>query len=1197
MEPLDLLHAPLSGMNLIEAGAGTGKTHTITGLFLRLVLETEIPVENILVVTYTKAATAELRERIRKKLVEARAAFAGAYSDDELLVQLVALAPDPGRWARLLQRAVLDFDRAAIFTIHGFCQRALADSAFESAAPFATDMLLDEQELVQEIVDDFWRIEIQDASRGLIDYLIKQNVTTDSLTAFLHGKLSKPYLQIHGTSEVFDLESMEKPLALAFTAARDCWQTASGQVGDLLRESSGLNRNKYRLSSVENWLAAMDAYLAGSPGQISEGFKKFTSSELQQSLKKGGTAPEHDFFTLCETLLAAWTALETAYSKSLVALHQRLIEYANNELPHRKALQRLQSYDDLLLNLNQALQTQGGEQLVASLLRQYRAALIDEFQDTDPIQYAIFSRIYAGSSAPVYLVGDPKQAIYSFRGADIFAYLKAREGVEGQFTLVTNWRSDPALIDAVNMLFNQENSFLFSEIGYHQALPAEKPRKTLVDPEGGEAVFRVGYIPKENNAEQSVALVADETAGEIARLLAGGVMLGDSPLSGGDIAVLVRSHRQGERIRQALLVQGIHSVQRSQDDVFQSWQALELERLLQAILLPGRESLLRAALGTDMLGLTSVDIENLGLDDAALEQQQMRLLDYNRLWREQGFMPMFRHLLHVEAIPRRLLRLESGERRLTNLFQLSELLHRYERDNRPSLEGLVNWLSHRRASDQAEDEEHQIRLESDENLVQIVTVHKSKGLQYPVVFVPFAWDGGLRSGTAGGRGGKGRQPYQFHDPAGEHQPVLELGSERWEEDLVHARREEMSENLRLLYVALTRAEHRCYLSWGNVGSAGESALGWLLHPVEDLEEGSVLGLKNRFKSLDDSVLLNKFKQLSNELDNALNVTVLDQQNMQGRSGVIPIDATPTADDLRAREFPQRTLQYSRVTSFSALAHHGGDSELPDYDRLTAASEEADLTVVQPALDIFTFPKGAQAGSCLHAIFEELDFTHSDKNGLDALVSLKLAEFGFSDQWLGVIANMVRQVLDTPLENGSDLKLSQVDDQHKLVELPFYYPVEGIESRALGEILRKHGYVNSKALERAVGQLRFSDISGYMKGFIDLVFQHQGRFYLLDYKSNWLGNRVEHYDQPALAEAMAREGYFLQYLLYTLALHRYLRQRLADYDYESHFGGALYLFLRGMNPASSGDYGVFRDCPSRALVDALDHFLTTGEVAA
>ena len=1183
MRPLDLLNAPLQDLNLIEASAGTGKTFTITGLFIRLVVETGLPVEQILVVTYTRAATAELRDRIRRRLVEVRSALDRGVGEDPLTQGLLQRCDDRVLAVRRLTRAILGFDRAAVFTIHGFCQRVLADGAFESGMPFETEMMTDQGELLQQVVDDFWRLHIQDSSPGLAGYLSNNGFTPDLLTQRLTGKLGKPYLQVRACAEPEDLEEIETAYGACYLKVRDLWEESGPQVGDLLLQHPGLNRNRYRPASVTGWLQLMDLFLADPPGDWFEAFGKFTPTVIEQAMKKQAEAPEHPFFLACEQLLTLHTKREEAYRQSAVSMQEKLLEYTERELRERKARLRLQYYDDLLLNLHDALAGERGGALAQAIRSQYAAALIDEFQDTDPIQYSIFRRIYGDTGLPVFLVGDPKQAIYSFRGADIFSYLEAREEAAAGFNLDTNWRSIPELLAGINNLFGTgHDGFFFPQIPYVPISAADQPRAGFEDASGVSGAMRIRFLEGGLSKEQAQDRAVASTAAEIARLLhPGQARIGDRPLAGGDIAVLVRTHRQGIRIKEALLTLGIHGVQHSQLSVFQTREAVELERLLSAVAEPSRESLVRAASTTSLMGFDGNDLETLSNDEEQLGGLLEAYQHYHGLWRDTGFIGMFRKLVDRQSVAARLLAYPDGERRLTNLLHLGELLHRREREGRPGMEGLIKWLSQHRLGSSLDQEEFQLRLESDRELVQIVTIHKSKGLQYPVVFCPFAWDAGVRRVQAG-------FPYSFHDPEQAFQPVLELGSPRWEEDLAYLRREEMAENLRLLYVALTRAQYRCYLYWGNVNGAGRSALAWLLHPPPDPAAADALDrLEPAFKKLEEEDLLRRVGQLAEDAAGGIQVERCAEADLPANQYQAPEQNTISEETLRARVLTRTLTRTRRVTSFSALTPHRAATEMPDYD---ATSESAAQTFDPDLRNIAGFPRGTRAGSCLHAIFERLDFTAIDAETLHHLVREQLNGHGIDTEWCEVVSNMVRRVLATELEAKSGIRLEAVSPRQRLVELGFYYPLASVSADGLSQRLLAHGFGFGSRVGEAVRGLSFSTVRGYMRGFIDLIFETDGRFYILDYKSNWLGGRAEDYDGEQLDRAMAREGYFLQYLLYTLALHRYLRHRLPDYDYDRHFGAVFYLFLRGMDPDTGARRGVYRDRPDKALIEALDAYL-------
>ncbi len=1193
---LDLFATPLSGVNLIEASAGTGKTYTITGLYLRLVLEAGIPVERILVVTYTVAATAELKDRIRERLAAARDAFEHGSADPfetELLTRLdTPVHRDLA--LRRLDNAIRGFDQAAVYTIHGFCQRVLADSAFESGMAFETELLADERELAQEIVDDYWRRRCYVASPLFVDFLLSRKHTPESLLQDLKSHLGKPYLQLRGPGPAAATEALEAAFDTAYRAARESWTQYGGDLERLLTGNPALNGNKYRKTSLPGWCRRLDELLAPErpdlPDFLAESknnpdrLAKFATATLADATKPGKTTPEHPFFVACQALKDSFDALQAAFEQRLRGLKAELLDYARTELAERKRRRRVQSYDDLLLNLYQALESPRGERLAARVRGRYPAALIDEFQDTDPVQYHNFRRIYAGAEAPVFLVGDPKQAIYSFRGADIFAYLAARRDAAARYTLDVNWRSDPELIRAVNALFGHgHRPFLFETIPFVAARPAPLERPALTESGQTAPPLRFWLVKRAPDnkpvaKEAAVPRIARAVAAEIARLLNAGVRgevrLGERSLDGGDMAVLVRSHRQGRAVRRALMDLGVPSVQQAQDNVFESREALDLERLLMAVAEPGREALARAALATELVGESGEVLYALGEDERHWERRLESFHEYHRLWREQGFIRFFRALLDGEDIPRRLLAFRDGERRLTNLLHLGELLQAEALRARPGMEGLIQWLAQNRQATVGENKAAELRLESDENLVKIVTVHKSKGLEYPVVFCPFLWDGKLWTEKS--------PLLVFHDPAQDHQAVLDLGSDRQEQWRPLAEREELAENLRLLYVALTRAKQRCYVVWGNFKSGPSSALAWLLHPPPEGEDQNAM--IERVAGLADADLRREVDAVAASAAGAIAVEPLPEVGGQGyRPPPSP------AIEYRSRPFTGSLARSWRVTSFSALVAGGHGplgAELPDYD----AGAEAPEAPTAPRRDIFAFPRGARPGSCLHALYEHLDFTRAERAELETLTARTLAAHGFDPEtWTGVVADNVENVLATPLDRGGNLRLDAVTEERRLNELEFYYPLARLEPSGLRRLLADHGLA-SGPLATELDALAFDPVRGYMKGYMDLVFEVGGCYYLVDYKSNWLGDDPQAYQEERLPAVMARDGYYLQYLIYVVALHRYLGLRLSDYHYDRHFGGVYYLFLRGMNPALGSGYGVFRDRPDRALVEALDAYL-------
>jgi exodeoxyribonuclease V beta subunit len=1180
----DAASAPLTGINLVEANAGTGKTWAITALYVRLLVESGCTVDSVLVVTFTEAAAGELRERIRARLVRVRRGFSSGQAEDEdtLTRELLCRTPDRAEAFLKLTAALRDFDQAPVYTIHAFCQRVLGDGAFDAGMPFRTEILPDQSALLTEVAEDFWRKEVHEASPLFTRFLVKRCANPARLlNEEIERTLGKPYVEIRAPAKPKDLPALEREFEQAYAEARGIWLAEREAVGHALLGAIGLNAQKYRKAVLPGWLEEMHACLSPESPQLDlcNQFQKFTPDALRDGTNQNGRTPSHRFFDACGRLHAAHTALLNAFEAHLVLTRVRLIDYCNTELAARKERRHLQSYDDLLLNLSDALAGERGTALAEKLRERYRAALIDEFQDTDPLQYGIFRRIYAGSDCPLFLVGDPKQAIYSFRGADVFAYIKARSDARTAYALDTNWRSTEPLLTAVNRVFdNAARPFVLDEIDFTPSRPAPGDRGRLVIEGDSGAPFTIWNIEATGTkavtkGEAGIAATG-ATAWEIARLVElgrkGQARIvdrgGEHPLRGGDIAVLVRSHRQGAAMRDALAEVGVASVQRGSSSVFASHEAEELQRILAAIAEPGREALVGAALATEMMGYSGEEVYALCGDERRWDALIESFRTAHREWHDFGFIRMLRAFIETHDVLVKVLNHRDGERRATNLLHLAELLHCNA--ERLGIAGLLAWLGSKRAHPAQGNEAELLRLESDENLVKILTVHVAKGLEFPVVFYPFAWDGNLRAG--------GSHVIRFHDRAAGYQPVVDFGSPALDASRGQAVLEERAENLRLLYVALTRARYRMWMTWGNVNDASLAAPAWLLHrpPVNDALQALV---GDHPPELSHQRVAADLARLAGRAEAEISVMPLPEVEAD--------TLRPVRDEAPAlvpRRFERILRDADRVTSFTALAH-GRTIEAPDYD----ASDQQPEPATAAGHDIFAFPRGARAGKCLHAVFEQIDFARLSAADLERVVTKELTAHGFDRQWSRPVSDMVEAVIDTPLDSGG-MRLKSVTRDRRLDELEFYYPIAALSDHGLRRILMAGGFPD--VIRATIGNLTFLPVQGYMRGFIDLVYEHDGRYYLADYKSNWLGANIGAYDQAALSAAMSREAYYLQYLVYCVALHRYLRSRLRDYTYDTHFGGIRYLFVRGMTPRGGPQFGVFADRPSVELINALDEYL-------
>ncbi|NMZ67632.1 DNA helicase/exodeoxyribonuclease V, beta subunit [Pseudomonas peli] len=1175
---LNLLQDSFTGRSLIEASAGTGKTWTLTALYARLLLEKQLSVSQILVVTFTTAATAELRERIRKRLAELLAVYDNGPGDDKLLNDLRAQYPDAASHRRLLL-AVHGFDEAAIFTIHGFCQRALQDAAFEAGGDFDNELTHDDREIIDALLADLWRHELAAAEPEWAAFLVQQKITPQSLRKRLRNHLGKPYLRIEPQPGA---SSEMSALRAAWQQAQRCWLSESAAWLAQLKAFDGFKSNMCNPAKLGVWQAELDGYFSDAAALFSktESHRRLAREGLNKASKKGCEAPANPLAAALQELCDALDSAQPEAEQRLIDLQVRLIGQLNEQLPARKAAQRLLAFDDLLNKLQQALQGEGGEHLAGTLRTQYPVALIDEFQDTDPVQYWVFHRIYQ-DAGDLCFVGDPKQAIYAFRGADLATYLKARSEAARQYSLATNHRSTPELIAALNQLFDRPMPFAEKGLAYQQVGASDRPRPQLVlPPMEGEADAPLALVWLDNDylgKGEAGTLVARDTARRVAAVLSassqGQAYFDDQgeqiPLKGGDIAVLVASHRQASEVAAELAARGVPSVRRGKENVWHSEEADELSAVLAAYAEPGREGALRYALASRLLGRSAQVLAACAEDAQSWDREREDAERYHQLWQQQGFMRAFRAWLDEQQVAQRLLALVDGERRLTNLLHLAELLQT-ESLQRPGLEQLLAWFNAQRSAE-AHGEDALLRLESDAERVQIVTIHTSKGLEYPLVFCPYLWDGALL-----------RQSEDISCHADDGTPLLDLGGEQIDTHRERARHERFAEKLRLTYVALTRARDRLWLHWGPVdckprkdGTLGDSglhssALAWLLHGRQLPGEDALAELAGHLQSLSPHGLRAELEQLI--------------ASSQGQMTLQPLrDSEASAAGEQRAPAPQQlaTLQRSlhsawRVGSFSGLAA-GMHMEAPDRDGLVLPDAS------EPGTGFFAFPRGARAGTCLHAILE--DWARG-KAALAELIEPGLSGHGISSDWQAVALTHLQQVIDADLD-GNGLTLAGLNPVRRLPELGFIFPLAGLDVQRLRAILCDPAHGLAAPMREAAARLEFDSLKGFLKGFIDLTFEHDGRWYIADYKSNWLGPDASYYGGERLLQALAAEHYYLQYLIYLVALRRFLRQRLDDFQNEQ-LGGAYYLFLRGMPNA-----GVYFSRPSDGLLDALDNLFAEG----
>ena len=1203
LEPVDF---PLHGSRLIEASAGTGKTWTIAALYVRLVLghggqdafvRPLLPSE-ILVMTFTRAATRELANRVRERLVQAASYFRGELDIADPYLQELAASYTAGSERHIaghrLFMAAETMDEAAIFTIDAWCQRMLREHAFDSGSLFDEELVSDERELFEDAAHDYWRQQVYPLGAESLAIVMDSWRDVEALKTSVRDLVRRDALL--GAPAAEPLKQLVARLAAAqreeLARLKDGWFERAHTMerwiaGHRERQPKCFNGNKLRADSLVKWFEALRAWATDParhmPDLTDTAWRRLTPDGIVDAFSKDFSTDVPDCFDATAALQASLAALDPIAH----ALLRHAAGHIGARMQELKRRNRQFGFADMLERLKVALEGENGAALRARIVGQYPVALVDEFQDTSPDQYRIFDLLYrveANDPAQgLFLIGDPKQSIYGFRGADIHSYLAARRATAGRhYQLDTNYRSTAPLVSAVNGLFLHAEgahpgaAFRFRR-GEDNPLPfdavkAQGHRRHLVGLGEDTGALSVNLVDRADlKADDYRDVFAHHCAEHIVGLLNDARVGFDdgtgetdrfTRLMPADIAILVRDRREAGAIRRALMRRKVASVYLSdKDSVVESDEAADVLRWLYAVANPLDGALARAAFATATAGLGLAELAQFSHDEMVWEARVEQLKALHGSWQRQGVLAMLRRFIHELGLPARLLREPGGERRLTNLLHLAELLQ----EASSQLEGeqaLIRWFAEQIDGLGSSGDERVLRLESDAELVKVVTVHKSKGLEYPLVYLPFAV-------TARATNRRNRAFFEYVDDEGTRHLDLALSDDA----LAAVDRARIEEDLRLLYVALTRARHFLWLGAAAVSGTRkgenklhESALGYLLAGGDAI---AAEALRARF-----DVVAGSTEGISlHELAEPDAVTMLSRQDIR-------------PDLLDAPRYRAEFERDWSVGSFTSLTRHAIAPPTPMRAQEQTLMEDVPQAVTPPRIEDapwHRFPRGSVPGNFMHERLEWLareGFDCLDDPTCEARLVQHIERAGWGHRLADALA-WLREIIDTPLPPLN----ARLRDLHGVLpEMEFWFPSEHLDLQRLDALCRTHllGGIERPVLPERV-------LHGMLKGFADLVFEHEGRYWVLDYKSNALGPGDASYSLAAMKAGMAEHRYEIQGSIYLLALHRLLRARLGDaYEPEEQLGGAVFMFLRGIaNPVTRGCWVL---APDLELLDGLERLL-------
>lgn len=1096
MNIFDLYTANLDGIKLIEASAGTGKTFTLSGLYVRYIVERKLMPEQVLVLTFTKAATAELKTRLREQLIQCRNHLLGIELVESKEKQLYALYESyKGHETALKQveLALLCFDQAAIYTINGFCQKIIDDFNSDCGSPVFHELIVI-KDYVKKFVYEFWRMQQKDTPVEMLAVIPPIDKVINKINSVLsksHYQQVKPELDWHNLQAIYK----------DYAELAQQWQEQKDTLLDYLL-SGDFHGGVYKVANREDYKKDMDLFFNSFSGNV----LKFCSDYIESKLgKKNTLKPMPVFFSQFETF---YNHVMYAYSNSSIGNNMAIsylyecFQYVQHQLTALRVEEGKFNYSDQIQVVHDGVCN--NPQLVESIANQWQCIMVDEFQDTDGLQLDIFEKCFANGKHDLIYVGDPKQAIYDFRGADVFVYNQAKERTKSQFNLATNWRSSDKMLAVSNAMFNYDNSFKFPWLSFTPSSPKPDQASQLDDIYPPVAIL-------DSELENRKPLLVNE----IKRFLTQATVNSER-IKLENCAILVNSNKDAIELYEHLLSFNINVSLWSESGIFSTQIAKHMYYLIRALNYPSQSHILTTLHGLffekSLNQLQQLDMEQLLVEfvDYRLEMSKLNKLT---------IVNVLEQIFEDKDVYSRLLKRIDGERHFTDLQQITELLQEQVEQGSNSNQ-LEQWLATQiqQAELMENDEQRKRRIESDSKKISIMTIHKSKGLEFDHVFIPYAdkIKDRLPNETV-----NLRACLATHDDNNN-------GLLYWRHSkkaLDSYTQEKRAQNVRNLYVAITRARHRVYL-----------------------------GVDTKVKGYDQLPIAQLLKQVEGQ--ETLCATIIATES------ILLADTPEVVKLTKPREFQRQLNKPQVIYSFSGLSKKQDIS----HEVMEEHTGELDYS------DYFQFPKGAKSGTMQHEVLENIDFD-ANRETINEEVKQQLISYQFDEKWQSCLTLQIEKIVNTALWQAGPM-LSEIN--HTVDEMEFMLPVGSITNQTISQWLTKH--------RKTATLFNQEHLQGYLTGFIDLVFEFNNKFYVVDYKSNYLGKTIDDYTPDTIKKAIEHHYYDLQYLLYSVALVKYLTLKIDNFNYETHFGGVAYIFTRGIN--GEAGQGIYKARPDKELIDSM-----------